>query len=130
MLRRGSATTLGLLGAAMAIPASFFAMVLIGSGSFAAVFLRAIPFAPIGAICAVVVGRLRSRTATPQAWRLAFIAVGFVAGGLLGALLDLAISTLRPDIYHGGVSGGDVILGAITGTLAGNLGAIVPKEAT
>jgi hypothetical protein len=112
----------------MAIPASLFALLLLGPESLATIFLRAIPFAPIGALCSLGVMSLSRRTTKPQAWRAAFIAIGFVGGGLLGALLDLAISALRPGIFGGGFSGGDIIIGALTGALAGNLGAIVPKE--
>ena len=126
ILRRDGATAVGLAGAAMSLSASLLAMALPGgSGSLGAVLVRAIPFAPIGAICALLVWWLRRGRALSLSHRAIFVALGVLAGALLTALLDLAITALRPDIGPG-VSGGDVIIGALTGGLAGYVGALKP----
>jgi hypothetical protein len=125
MLRRDGPTAVGLAGAAMSISASLFALVLPGSVSIGAVFLRAVPFAPIGAICALITWHLRGGRALSVPHRTVFICIAAVLGGFLGALLDLAITALRPDIGPG-VTGGDVIIGAATGALAGHIGALKP----
>jgi hypothetical protein len=109
----------------MSISASLFAMVLPGSASLAAILLRAVPFAPIGAICALTIWRLREGRALSMPHRTLFICLAAVLGGFLAALLDLAIAALRPDIGLG-VTGGDIIIGAATGALAGHIGALKP----
>jgi uncharacterized membrane protein HdeD (DUF308 family) len=125
MLQRDSATTVGLLGGAMSVSASLFAMMLPGSGSLVLVLIRAIPFAPIGAICALLVWGLRRGRELPSAHRTALVALAAIAGAVLAALLDFALAALRPGEGLT-VTGGDLIMGGLTGALAGYIGAIKP----
>ena len=111
----------------MAIPASLFAMMLPGSNSLVAVLLRAAIFAPIGAICALIVWTLRRGRALSPIQRITFVAVAALSGAGLGVVLDLGLTVLRPE-FTGGISGGDVALGSLTGALASYMGVLRPSS--
>ena len=109
----------------MSVAASLSAVFI--PASLVSELLRAIPFAPIGATCALVVWRLRRGRELSASDRTMYVCLAVIAGALLGAGLDLALTALRPDVSHG-VSGGDVILGGMTGGFAGYVGAVNPAR--
>jgi hypothetical protein len=109
----------------MALSASLFAIILPGPSSFVLVLLRAILFAPIGAICALITWRIRGGRDLSSTYRNNLTCLAAVAGALLGAGLDLALVALRPSIGLG-VYGADIIMGGLTGGLAGYIGGLKP----
>jgi hypothetical protein len=128
MLDRTRPAAVGLAGAAMALAASLVAIAIPAARAPIAFALgRSIMFAPVGAICALLVWWLRRGRLFPTSVHVAYVLLAAVAGVVLIAVVDVAAGLLRPDTFRG-ISRADVIVGLLTGGLAGHVGALKPVE--